>query len=434
MRRKIYDDLLKWKEEGTKPLIVLGARQVGKTYIIDEFCKQEYTNYKKVNLLSEPTIIDLYKSNQNSEEKYVQLKTLLQFDPEKEDSILFVDEAQESEEFISDLKFFNENYPNVKIIIAGSLLGIQLKRIRKPFPVGKVELLEMYPMNFEEFLMAIGRDDLIALIKEHFLDFTAMPEQIHNLLLDLYNKYLICGGMPESIQYYLNHNQDISEMDSSILGAIHTAYQNDMSRYVKSYEESMKIGKLYQSIPSQLENLSHKFQYSTIEKGARTINYERVLDWLITSGLVLISKAIKNPIKPIKGYIEEGVFKTYLSDVGLLLRMLNVMPSDILMNKLTIYKGIITENYVAQQFASIRIPLHYWRSTNTAEIDFLLENEDGVIPVEVKAAENKKSKSLKIFMDQYKPTYAYRISSLNFGYNPTTRIKSIPLYAVFCMK
>lgn len=434
MRRKIYDKLLSWKEKETKPLIILGARQVGKTYIIDEFCRNEFENYKMVNLLVNRDIVDLYKENINSTEKFKQLKLLLNFDLEKDNSILFVDEAQESEEFISDLKFINENYPNIKIIVAGSLLGIKLKRLSKPFPVGKVVIYYMYPLDFEEFLMAIDRIDLINEIKEHYHSNQEMPNLIHNLLLNYYYVFLICGGMPENVKSYIDNKQDISKINSNILESISVAYIDDMKRYVKSNEESIKIGKIYRSIPSQLANNSRKFQYSKVEIGARGVNYESALNWLVNSGLVMLSDSIKNPEKPLKGYVEDGVFKIYLSDVGLLTRMLNLKYNDLINDVIGIYKGVIVENYVAQQFISNNIPLNYWRSTNIAEIDFLIENKDGVIPIEVKSSNNNKSKSLNTYINKFNPPYSIRISTKNFGYNDQNKIKSIPLYATFCVE
>ena len=433
MKRKIYQDLLNWKEKGKKPLLVLGARQVGKTYIINEFCKREFRNYRRVNLLNEPSIVRLYDSNQSSKNKYMQLKMLLGFDPEQEDSILFVDEAQESESFIVDLKYLNEEVPTAKIVVAGSLLGIKLKQLHKPFPVGKIDLLNLYPMNFEEYLMAIGREDLISLIREHYERNEKMPEVIHEMLLDHYRRYLICGGMPENLQNYLDNGQDITKIDPAILNNINEAYVNDMNRYVRNFEESIRIRNTYNSLPSQLINSSHKFQYAKIEEGARRKQYESVLNWLNTSGLTYITYAVKNPQKPLAGFIDDSLFKVFMSDVGLLNRLINVQASDIMSDSPMMYKGVISENYVAQQFTAGKIPLFYWRNDNIAEIDFLLETAQGVVPVEVKAAENKKAKSLRFYCERYDPAYAIRITSRNFGYDETNRIKSVPLYAVFCL-
>lgn len=434
MKRKIYDKLLNWKNNGSKPLIVLGARQVGKTYIVDEFCQNEYKNYKKINLLNDTNIVELYESKQDSFTKYNQLKILINFNPEDDDSVLFIDEAQESESLISDLKFINENFPNTKIILAGSLLGIKLKRIKKPFPVGKVDFLYLYPLDFEEFLLARERQDLIELIGDCFINNKTMPEQIHNMLMLYYKEYLICGGMPESVQNFIDNKQDISKIDSDILNNINIAYINDMNRYVKNNEESLKIRKIYSSIPSQLLNNSKKFQYSKVEKNAKAVTYKSALNWLINSGLINISNSISKPEKPIKGFLEENVFKTYFNDIGLLNRMINVNYYDILNDNILIYKGVIAENYVATQLISNGIYLSYWRSDNLAEIDFLIEDKNGVIPIEVKAAENKKSKSLNTYIDKHKPNYSIRITSKNFGYNDQTKIKSIPIYATYCLK
>ena len=202
MKRKIYSKLLEWKNNtrNIKPLMVLGVRQAGKTYIIEQFCKNEYQNYKYVNLLENDIIKNLYESDLDSNEKYLRLKAILKFDLDKEDSILFIDEIQESEKLISELKYFCEKHNNVRIVCAGSLLGVKLKRLKSSFPVGKVKLLKLYPMDFEEFLMSMGEDYLIECIKDCYNNNKSMTESIHNKALSLYRTYLITGGMPESIQ------------------------------------------------------------------------------------------------------------------------------------------------------------------------------------------------------------------------------------------
>ena len=252
MKRKIYDDLLKWKgNKNFKPLIVLGVRQCGKTYIIDEFCKNEFKNYKKINLFEDTDVIELYKSNKNSKQKYNDLKLLIDFDFEKEDSILFIDEIQQCEELISELKYFNENHSNVRIICAGSLLGVKLARLKKPFPVGKVNRLYLYPMDFEEFLMAQGEDMLIDYIKECFINNKSMGV-IHNKALELYKSYLLSGGMPDSVKKLIECNSDYYNYDLSILNDIIEDYKNDMNIHVNNSNETLKIRKIYSSLSAQL--------------------------------------------------------------------------------------------------------------------------------------------------------------------------------------
>lgn len=436
MYRKIYKKLLDWKNAlERKPLMLLGARQVGKTYIIEEFCKSEFSKFKKVNLFQDKQIVSLYQDvTLSSDEKYNYLKTLLEFDLDMPDTILFIDEIQECEELISELKYFCEEHNNVKIICAGSLLGVKLKRTKMSFPVGKVKMLSMYPMDFEEFLIALNKKMLLEEIRNCFNNNKMMNETLHNLALTYYRYYLICGGMPESVKNFISVNCDIVKYDSSIKKDIIDAYLKDMKKYVSNLNEALKIEKVYNSIPKQISNESKKFQFSKIEKNAKSRDYELPLDWLDAALLVLASYRVSLPEKPLAAYKEDDTFKLFINDIGLLNYMLKIRPADILDDDLSLFKGAFVENYVASQLVANGIDLYYWLSDGIAEIDFLLYNDDGIIPVEVKAANNTQSKSLKTYMEKFKPKYAIRISTKNFGYNAETKIKSIPLYAVFCLK
>lgn len=436
MYRKIYEKLLEWKNsDDKKPLMLLGARQVGKTYIIEEFCKNEFSKFKKINLFQDKQIISLYQdATLSSDEKYNYLKTLLEFDLEMSDTILFIDEIQECEELISELKYFCEEHNNARIICAGSLLGVKLKRTKMSFPVGKVKMLNMYPMDFEEFLIALDKKMLLEEIRKCFDNNRMMNEALHNLALTYYRYYLICGGMPESVKNFVNVNCDIVKYDSSIKKDIIDAYLKDMKKYVTNLNEALKIEKVYNSIPKQISNESKKFQFSKIGKNAKSRDYELPLDWLDAALLVFASYRVSLPEKPLAAYKEDDTFKLFINDIGLLNYMLKIRPADILNDDLSLFKGAFVENYVASQLTANDIDLYYWLSDGIAEIDFLLYNDDGVIPVEVKAANNTQSKSLKTYMDKFKPNYAIRISTKNFGYNAETKIKSIPLYAIFCLK
>lgn len=435
MKRKIYNDLIKWKNTTEfKPLIVLGVRQCGKTYIIDEFCQNEYEHYKKVNLLNDTEVIKLYKTNESSEKKYNDLKLLLDFDFDKEGSILFIDEIQECEELISELKFFNEKHKNVRIICAGSLLGVKLAKLKKSFPVGKVTRLFMYPMDFEEFLMAINQESLIEKIKNCFEKNESMG-LIHNKALNYYKQYLLSGGLPDSINALLECNNDYYNYNYNILNDIIEDYKNDMNYHVNSLSETLKIRSIYNSLTTQLQNASKKFQYSVVDSNAKSREYVLPLNWLVESNMVQMCKCVKLPEKPLKGFVDENVFKVYYSDVGIFNRIVGNDAKTILLDEMKIYKGIITENYVANQLKSNGIDLLYWKGSRESEVDFLITTlEDGVIPIEVKASDNTQSKSLIEYNKIYSPKYMIRISSKDFGYNPDTKIKSIPLYAVFLVK
>ena len=432
MKRKIYNDLIDWKNtKNFKPLIVLGVRQCGKTYIIDEFCKNEFKNYKKINLLYDIDVVKLYKSNNSSEKKYNDLKILLDFDFDKEDSILFIDEIQESEELISELKFFNEKHSNVRLICAGSLLGVKLARLNKPFPVGKVSRLYMYPMNFEEFLIAFNQQPLLDKIKDCFEKNESMGI-LHNKAIDYYRRYLLSGGMPESVKALIDCGNDYYNYDLLKLNNIIEDYKNDMNNHVINSTETLKIRSIYNSLSSQLQNASKKFQYSVISPDAKSREYSLPLNWLVESNMVQICKCVKLPEKPLLGFVNNDVFKVYYSDVGVFNRLVNNDIKTIILDDMKIYKGIITENYVANQLKANGIDLLYWKGNRDSEIDFLITTvNNGIIPIEVKAEENTQSKSLKVYNDLYHPKYMIRVSLKDFGFN--NNIKSVPLYAVFCI-
>lgn len=346
----------------------------------------------------------------------------------------FIDEIQQCEALISELKYFCEKHNNVRIICAGSLLGVKLKRAKTSFPVGKVKMLTMYPMNFEEFLWAMNQELLIDTIKDCYLNNKQISSPVHEKALTLYRIYLFTGGMPESVKNMVSIKGDYIKYDSSILEDILTSYFNDMSKYVTSESEVLKIRRVYNSLPSQLSNVSNKFQYSKIEKKGKARDYDTSIDWLLASNMVLSCKCVKLPEIPLEGFVDNDIFKLYLSDVGILNSILKISISDILNDNISLYKGVIVENYVANELVSNGHNLYYYRnSNNTNEIDFLLYNEDGIIPIEIKASNNTKSKSLGNYIEQFNPKYSIRISTKDFGYDPKNKIKSIPLYATFLL-
>lgn len=431
MKRKIYNELIKWKKEDINtPLMVIGARQIGKTYTIDEFCKNEFIKYIYINLLNNKEIIEIFKENINTEEKIKKMELSLGHTIDYENTIIFFDEIQESEELISALKFFCESKVSYKIICAGSLLGVKINRFHSSFPVGKVRIITMYPMNFEEFLWAMDYEIAIPEIKRCYQENVKMSDSIHEKLLNYYRMFLCVGGMPRMV-LSLKETQKILEVDKSIASNIYKEYLIDMNKYVTNVTEGIKNETIYNSIPSQLANLSNKFQYGKINNNARKRDYETSLDWLISSKMVLRSNLVKKVEIPLKAYIDNDYFKLYLSDIGLLVSILEIRYNDIMLNKEFMYKGVLAENYVATELIHNYETLYYWQSGNRAEIDFLINAKDGIIPIEVKANTNNNSKSLNLYMEKYKPSFAIRISSKNFGFE--NNIKSVPLYATFCI-
>ena len=287
MKRKIYDELINWKNTNIqKPLMIIGARQIGKTYIIKKFCEKEFEKNIYINILEHPEIIKIFKEEISTLEKFNRMKIYLDIDIDLDNTIIFFDEIQESEELISSLKYFCESEEPFKIICAGSLLGVKLKRMKTSFPVGKVKMLNMYPMDFEEFLIANGNINLINEIRKCYETNIPIDSVLHEKTLNLYRLYLCVGGMPEAIKNLLDNNKDILKFDKSIIEDIIQSYLDDMNKYVQNKSEAVKIETIYKSIPSQLGNKSNKFQYGKISSNARKRDYETALNWLISSTMV----------------------------------------------------------------------------------------------------------------------------------------------------
>ena len=433
MKRKFEEKLILWKEKyNKKPLMVIGVRQIGKTYTIENFCKENFNNYIYINLEKQENIKNIFEKTLEPEEIIENIKINLNTSFNNEETIIFFDECQVSERFIMSLNYFCESKINYKIVCAGSLLGVKINRFNSSFPVGKVRIENMYPMDFEEFLSAIGEELLINKIKESFKDFTKLDESLHEKAIQLYKQYLCIGGMPEAIINFIESDRKLSEFDRKITENIIDMYISDMNKYTTNSFESVKIEKVYKNIPSQLAKENKKFQYSALEKGSDKRKFQSAIEWLVSSNLVYQCKCVNKIEIPLNVYEDENTFKLYLSDIGILTLMSGIRYDDIMFDVPFMYRGVITENYVAENLISNEIDLHYWINQNQAEIDFLMYNKDGIIPIEVKSSENNQSKSLKFYIEKYKPKYGIRLSTKNFGYE--NNIKSIPLYAIFCLK
>ena len=434
MERLFEKTLLNWKQSGMKkPLMVVGARQIGKTYIIEKFAKANFEQYLYFNLEKDSEIRNIFEKTIDDKKIIEELELYLGKKIDIEKTIWFFDEVQKSENFIVSLKYFNESDKPYKIICAGSLLGVKIHRFKSSFPVGKIRMEFMYPMNFEEFLIATGKDMLKNTIEECYKTMSPMPDFAHEQAIDLYKKYLCVGGMPEAVNDFIENDLDILKFDSHIISDIKDMYIADMQKYVKNGLETVKIEKVYKNIPSQLAKDNKSFQYNFIEETGRKRKYESSIDWLVASKMILINYNSKRMEIPLKVYIDETKFKLYLSDVGILTNMSEIKFPDIMLDRTFLYKGAITENYIAQELTSKGESLYYWTSNRSAEIDFVLySEEDGIIPIGVKSGNNVKSVSLNMYINKYKPKYAIRFSTRNFGFE--NGIKSIPLYAAFCIK
>lgn len=426
MERYLYQNLLEWKKNRIKmPYMLVGARQTGKTYILKEFCEKEFEKNIYINLDSMEGIREIFEKTIIPEEIINNIEALLNMDIDIDKTILFFDEIQVSERAISSLKYFCESEKNYKIVCAGSLLGVKINRFKSSFPVGKVWIDYLYPMNFEEFLKAIGEDKLNNTIKESYTKMEPLVEPLHKKALNLYYEYMCIGGMPIAIKEYIENGKNIVKYDDEIEDIILTSYLADMAKYTEN-TESIRNNKIYNSIPSQLGKENKKFKYSLVEKSARAREYEGSMEWLIASNMILKCNGIKTPKSPLKAYIEDN-FKVYLSDIGLLRKLAKISIQEIILNRNMLYKGVLAENYVAQVLYAKTRALYYWQLGSMYEVDFLINIEGDIIPIEVKASDNVSSKSLNYYIERYKPKYSVRISSKNFGFE--NNIKSIPLYA-----
>lgn len=434
MKRLCEDNLLKWKEKGMqKPLMVIGVRQIGKTHTITNFCRENFEEMIYIDLEKDEEIRNIFEKSINPDVILPKLEIRLKKKINLDKTIFFFDEVQVSERFIVSLKYFNQSEKPFKIICAGSLLGVKINRFKSSFPVGKIDMLYMYPMNFEEFLIACNEELLVAEIKKCYNKLTPIAADLHIHLLDLYRKYLCVGGMPEAVKSFIENDRDILLFDKKIPELLIEMYLADMNKYTLNKTESVKNEIAYKNIPNQLGNeKNRRFQFSKIESGASKRKYESSIEWLISSGMAISCNLVERVNIPLKAYENVNMFKLYLSDVGMLTSITNLPFNYILLDEEFMYKGALAENYVACQFLNSNIHLNYWHSGNTAEIDFLINNDDGVIPIEVKSSDNTRSQSLKVYVEKYNPKYSIRISTKNFGFN--NNIKSIPLYAVFCIK
>lgn len=429
MYRKIEGELENWKFDFKMPFMLFGPRQTGKTYILEEFCKKNFNNYLYINLDKEQDIVDVFEKTIDPNKIIEKIEIIKGIVINPEDTIIFLDEIQVSERAISSLKYFCESDKPYKIVCAGSLLGVKINRFKSSFPVGKVTIKYLYPMDFEEFLLALGEIKLIEEIRTHFYSNEAVLKAIHEKALDLYKKYLVLGGMPAIIKDFINNGSNIAHVNFNLQDQIITSYLADMSKYTEN-SEGIKNSQIYNSIPKELARVNNTFKYSIIDKDARKIRYESSLDWLLASNMVLKCDLADRNESPLKAFINSDKFKLYLSDVGLLRALSNLDYSEILLDKNEMFNGVLTENYVACSIYPKFKELFYY-NFDKYEIDFLIKINGDIIPVEVKSGRRTNSKSLNEYINKYNPVYSIRISSNNFGFE--NNIKSVPLYAVFCI-
>lgn len=425
MERSIYSSLKKWKESPTrKPLILQGARQVGKTYILKEFGAREYSEVVYINCDDNNDMQNMF-ADYDIDRIIRSLSAISGVSIKPSTTLLILDEIQEVERGLASLKYFCEKAPEYHVAVAGSLLGITLHE-GTSFPVGKVDMLYMYPMDFEEFLLAMGKEQLVELLRNNSW---AALTPLRGMLTELLRQYYFVGGMPEAVKAYVERG-DIWEV-RSIHSKIIDAYRNDMSKHVPK-QQVQRINMVWNSIPSQLARDNKKFIYGALRKGARANDFEIAIQWLVDSGLVHKVHRISKPVVPLKFYEDMASFKLFLLDCGLLGALSETPPEQILIgdNVFEEYKGAFTENYVLQQLKSLpRTFVYYYSNDNsTLEIDFVVQQEAHVIPIEVKAEENLRAKSLRQFVTDNSGLHGVRFSMSD--YREQDWLTNVPLWAV----
>jgi len=426
MERFALASLSKWKKsKNRKPLIIQGARQVGKTWLMKEFGRREYEQVAYINFESSDSLKAIFQENFDVTRLITafQIETGIRIRPEN--TLLILDEIQEADRVITSLKYFCENAPEYHIMAAGSLLGITLHQ-KTSFPVGKVDFLNLYPMSFNEFLLALGQEQLYELLKSN--DWPMITSFKTKLIGHLRHYYFI-GGMPEAVSSFLSEN-DFDKV-RSIQKSILSSYDHDFSKHAPA-EIVPRIKMLWQSIPSQLSKENKKFIYGVVKQGGRAKEFELALAWLTDCGLVHKIQRISKPAIPLVAYQDNSAFKLFILDVGLLSAMGGLIKQTILQGNsiFSEFKGALAEQFVLQHFKTrLDDKVFYWSSdTSQAELDFVIQNNDQVIPIEVKAEENLKAKSLKSFYEKFNPKIAVRTSMSD--YRDDGWLVNVPLYAL----
>ena len=431
MKRKIESVLSKWnRQKKSLPLMLVGARQTGKTYILEDFCRRNFENYVYLNFFENADFLSFFQSSLNAQNILTNIELYFGEKIDVDNTVFFFDEIQECEQAIASLKFFAESPLPFKIVTAGSLLGVKLNRMKSPFPVGKVQIETLYPMDFEEFLWAMEENLLAETIKEHFFTNQPFPDIVHKKAISLYKNYLCIGGMPASVKDFSEKQQDLLLSDSFIKDNILTGYLADMTKYAENVG-AIKIHQIYRTMPAQLAKPQTKFMYKIVEQGSNAEKYQTAIEWLLEANMLLRCSLVNNIQSPLSAFVVENYFKLYLSDVGLLTTLSRIKYSEIMQPDNRTFLGFLAENFVIQTFTANKIPLHYWHSGNRAEIDIVANLADGIIPVEIKSGRNVGSKSLGVYVEKFNPPYSIRISAKNFGFE--NNIKSVPLYAVHCI-
>ena len=425
MKRKILNDLMKWKENPhKKPLIIKGARQVGKTYIIREFAQEAYEDLVEINFERDLEFIDLFKKTHNPKDILQYLEVAFMDKNFDRNTLFFMDEIQACSDALTSLKFLAESFP-CDIICSGSMLGVAIANSTS-FPVGYIETWQMYPLSFMEFIEALGmKENIIKSLSDCLLNNLPVMEVLHNKMNDLFKEYMVVGGMPEVVNKYI----ETKSFKETLLvqRRIVSDYLNDMVKYADG-SERIKVRECYQSIPLQLAKENKKFQYKLVKSGGNARYFDASLNWLKDSGLVNLTYRLKTIDEPLEIHKESAVFKVYMADTGLLVSQFDEsVIKELLNGNLGVFKGALYENIAAQILSMHEREFYYFEPNTSSEIDFIIYYKGEICPLEIKAGRNTVSKSFTNFVDKYNSPYAFRLSQKNIGTNKEN-VSYVPLY------
>lgn len=435
MKRHILHQLIQWKNSPQrKPLLLTGVRQCGKTHILKELGNAQFDDMCYINFESNQNYAMIFDYDFNVERIIKEIELLQQCKITAGKTLLIFDEIQDAPRAITALKYFCENMPQLHIACAGSLLGVALKKENISFPVGKVNRLSMYPMSFAEFIIAIGEEKYIQLFENWQTD-REIPSVYTEKFERLLKEYYIVGGMPAVVQEYINTKdfENIKKIQNEIL----QDYADDFSKHAP-VSEIEKIRMIWHSVPKQLAKENNKFVFSHVKQGKRANELEAALQWLKNAGLIHLLELVSNAEIPLSSNANATYFKVYMSDIGLLCRSLGLEYQQIIYHydTLSTFKGAIVENYVLNELLQLNKNPYFWRSGNSAELDFLIEEQGNIIPIEVKSATNTQAKSYRQFCKKYQPKLGYKLSLKNIGKNTCeqTQTISLPLYLLWKME
>ena len=426
MKRNLMKSLKEWKNSPyRKPLILSGARQVGKTWLMKEFGRTEYTNTVYVNFDQDINAAGLFEGSINPDRIILGLRALSGMEIDPDNTLIIFDEVQEAPRALTSLKYFCEEAPQYSIIAAGSLLGVAL-HAGTSFPVGRVDRMHLYPLNFQEFLYAMGEDAAAEILQTKD---QRMITVLREKLSDLLRQYYYVGGMPEAVNYYKDNKEftGVRQIQKNLLAY----YQQDFSKHAEP-RLTERLNLVWSSIPAQLAKENRKFIYGQVRQGARAKDFELAIQWLSDCGLIHVIHRVTKPGYPLKAYEDLNAFKIYLLDVGLLGAMADLSSNTIVEGNriFTEFKGALAEQYVLQELiAEDHLnPMYYSAENSRMEIDFIVQKGDEVIPIEVKAEENLRAKSLRSYCEKYKPKTAVRFSMSD--YREQDWMVNVPLYEI----